>query len=333
MSRFIDRYRFKGDLESVYGAFAEILTKLGMDTSESTETKLKGGVPLRLLRTQEAENSGDAQDSNAENVSDEPGQVSAEIDLTMLSETRTQARVAIGITGARQSDMTPRCVSIAGRITDHITENYPLEVPQARATELPPPTKSRLNVFTMIMTLVVFALAGTGMYFVYQFMTPDRVYVEETTSSSKKQRMKNKDGAGGRGAPKEDAEGEGTAPADKPQILMALTPRPATSSDCVMELELGKPSSLPLLYMTADIEFLSAASSVMFVQTIKLNLRDDSLRSKYKYNLKIPQIPCKNISRAVVSDVPECEIRDQSVGFCRTLVKADPRSAFPIRRF
>ena len=56
---------------------------------------------------------------------------------------------------------------------------------------------------------------------------------------------------------------------------MALTPRPATSSDCVMELELGKPSSLPLLYMTADIELLSAASSVMFVQTIKLNLRDD----------------------------------------------------------
>ena len=99
----------------------------------------------------------------------------------MLSETRTQARVVIGIT-ALDSDMTPRCVSIAGRITDHITENYRWKFPR-RATELPPPTKSA-NVFTMIMTLVVFALAGTQMYFVYQFMTPDCV-VKETTSSSK----------------------------------------------------------------------------------------------------------------------------------------------------
>lgn len=333
MSRFIDRYRFKGDLESVRGAFEEILTGLGMDTSESTETKLKGVVPLRLLKTYEAGLTDDAPDADAANVSDEPGQVSAEVDLTMLSETRTQARVAVSITGARQSDMTPRCVSVAARITDHITESYPLEVPQARATELPPPTKARLNVFTMVMIAAVFAIAGTGMYFVYQFMTPDRVYGEETTASNKEQRMKNKDGAEGRGAPKEDAEGEGTAPADKPQILMALTPRRTASRDCVMELELGKPSSLPLLFMTAEIEFLSVNSSVISMKVMKFNLRDDSLRSKYKYSLKIPQIACKDISRAVVRDVPDCEVRDKSVGFCRTLVKADPRSAFPIRRF
>ena len=333
MSRFIDRYRFKGDMESVHAAVTAILSELKLDTSDSTEAKVRGTARLFQVRDQNTVPTEEEEDlTEEERAAADPGNVTAEVDLTMLSETRTQARVTVGIVGGR-TDMTPRCVNIASKITSHIAENYPLEVPQARPTELPPPPKTKINPFFLGLVAVVLLVAAGGMVFVQQFMTPDRVYAKETKATKKKQRMKNEGGQGGRGAPKEGAEGKGTAPADKPQILIALTPAPIASRDCVMELDLAKPSSLPLLYMDTDVEFLSLASTVIYTKSIKLNLRNDPLRSKYKGNVKIPSIPCDIISGAVISDVPECEIRDKPVAFCRTLVKADPRSPFPVRRF
>ena len=183
--------------------------------------------------------------------------------------------------------MAPRCVSIAGRITDHITENYPLEVPQARATELPPPTKSRFAHHDNDPRRFRPRRHRDVRLSVHD--TRPRLRVEETTSSSK-QRMKTKT-ARKVACPERGRRGRRHTPADKSQILMALTPRPATSSDCVWSWNWAT-IVLPLLYMTADIEFERLPRSCLCKPSSSTCAM--ILTQQNKYNLKIPQIMQKH---------------------------------------
>ena len=147
MSKFLDRYRFNGDMVSVHASATEILGAMSVNVGETAENKIVGTAQLRALTDPKevANRAASAENQEAKEADAEPGNVTIEIDFTMLSESKTQARITVTILGGRQTDMTPRCHTIGMGIVEHIDQTYSLEVAQARATELPPETKQRIS--------------------------------------------------------------------------------------------------------------------------------------------------------------------------------------------
>lgn len=337
MSKFLDRYRFNGDMVSVHASATEILGAMSVNVGETAENKIVGTAQLRALTDPKevANRASSAENQEAKEADAEPGNVTIEIDFTMLSESKTQARITVTILGGRQTDMTPRCHTIGMGIVEHIDQTYSLEVAQARPTELPPETKQRISLPFLIAVVVVLLIASAGIYTVYNFLTPDRTYEKATKASKKKQRMENKGSEQtSSGPPQEnDSENAGKQKAPKPAIMLALSLGPVSPRGCVLELELSKPSSLPLLLLHADVDFVGMGSTVLVTKNLKLDLNADPMRSKYSGDLALPNIPCNVVSEAIIADVTACQVRDKPSAFCRKMVKEDPRSKFPIRRF
>ena len=214
-------------------------------------------------------------------------------------------------------------------------EKYPLELAQARQTELPPETKQRISLPFLIATIALLVIAGVGIYTVYTFLTPDRKFEKATVENKKKQRMDNSESnQSPSGPPKpNNSETAGKQKAPKPAIRLALAFGPVSPLGCIFELELSKPASLPLLRLHADMEFIGMGETVITSKTLKLDLNSDPMRSKYSGQLALLEIPCNVVSQAIIADVTACQVRDKPTSFCRKLVKDDPRSKFPIRRF
>lgn len=335
MSKFLDRFRFNGDMESVHAASIEILTTIGAPTSETTEIRISAATLLRNIKDPKAIKTAANDQEKAKDEDEEPGSITIELDFTMLSETKTQARITINIVGGPTPDMTPRCNAIAQTIIDHIHEKYPLELAQARQTELPPETKQRISLPFLIATIALLVIAGVGIYTVYTFLTPDRKFEKATVENKKKQRMDNSESnQSPSGPPKpNNSETAGKQKAPKPAIRLALAFGPVSPLGCIFELELSKPASLPLLRLHADMEFIGMGETVITSKTLKLDLNSDPMRSKYSGQLALLEIPCNVVSQAIIADVTACQVRDKPTSFCRKLVKDDPRSKFPIRRF
>ena len=107
MSRFIDRYRFKGDMESVHAAVITILSELKLDTSDSTEAKIKGTARLFQVRDQNTIPTEEEEDlTEEERAAADPGNVTVSI---AEAQSKTAARTRRPAAGAGpESQPAPR---------------------------------------------------------------------------------------------------------------------------------------------------------------------------------------------------------------------------------
>lgn len=337
MPQHIERFAVAGSIDEVKERVLSILNEIGVEVSPAETSPEPNGdkdqgrpsfnepeplVPTRILGSLTVRTEGEQDGIETD--------LRVEIDLSVLSDSKTSLRVGVFLQATHQFRLTQICAFVANKIVRNITSVSPAIELRARPMQMTesleaPLSRSEVGLRAGSVALAVLLIIGLALVLgePRRFLDGGFDHNLRITDQYKQNLVFD------HSADPEPEERAGPPTLDF--VLISVMRSSGKPDLCRLRVDMHKPPRLGLTNLEFKLLLVNSSGWLMESATIKFDsLKNDQI-SRYSRWIWFPSGVCERISMVKIENVPRCAVADMSFSKCRSLVKSDPKSPIEIR--